>query len=316
MHEVGLGERARELTRHFLLLTATPHNGKETDFQLFLSLIDPDRFEGHQRTAGEQALPTGDTADLMRRLMKENLTRFDGTALFPPRYAHVVQFQLSPAEASLYERVTSYVRDEMNCAERLKQEGRGRQGSVVGFALTVLQRRGARGAESCAGATSDRGKEAARWGDVYGYSWRWRRTSWRVAARDATDHLPAPEHRIAVPTNFVTMTKVMQFTHLIDTQIGLVVLLHGDPRAAQRLPDPGILDALPRELDEAAHMDGCLQASRTKSLSPRPPASLHWHRVPPPWLSPWLSRDDRHHAIAARCPGYLGTIRSLLIEYL
>ncbi len=45
---------------------------------------------------------------------------------------------------------------------------------------------------------------------------------------------------IAVPTNFVTLTKGMQFTHLIDTQIGLVVLLHGDPRAAQRLPDPGI----------------------------------------------------------------------------
>ena len=71
LHEVGLGERARELTRHFLLLTATPHNGKETDFQLFLSLIDPDRFEGHQRTAGEQPLPTGDTADLMRRLQDQ-----------------------------------------------------------------------------------------------------------------------------------------------------------------------------------------------------------------------------------------------------
>ena len=169
---------ARELTRHFLLLTATPHNGKETDFQLFLSLIDPDRFEGHQRTAGEQPLPTGDTADLMRRLMKENLTRFDGTALFRPRYAHVVQFQLSPAEASLYERVASYVRDEMNRAERLKQEGRGRQGSVVGFALTVLQRRGARGAESCAGATSDRGKRGGSLG---------RRLWVLVAARRAGD---------------------------------------------------------------------------------------------------------------------------------
>ena len=136
-----LGERARDLTRHFLLLTATPHNGKEADFQLFLSLLDPDRFEGHQRSAGEQPLPTGDTTDLMRRLMKENLVRFDGTALFPPRHAHVLQFQLSPAEASLYEQVTTYVREEMNRAERLKQAGEGRRGSVVGFALTVLQRR-------------------------------------------------------------------------------------------------------------------------------------------------------------------------------
>ena len=136
-----LGERARDLTRHFLLLTATPHNGKEADFQLFLSLLDPDRFEGHQRSAGEAPLATGDTSDLMRRLMKESLVRFDGTALFPHRYAHVVQYELSAAEASLYERVTAYVRDEMNRVERLKQAGEGRRGSVVGFALTVLQRR-------------------------------------------------------------------------------------------------------------------------------------------------------------------------------
>lgn len=33
------------ITRHLLLLTATPHNGKEEDFQLFLALLDADRFE-------------------------------------------------------------------------------------------------------------------------------------------------------------------------------------------------------------------------------------------------------------------------------
>jgi hypothetical protein len=32
------------LTRHFLLMTATPHNGKEEDFQLFMALLDGDRF--------------------------------------------------------------------------------------------------------------------------------------------------------------------------------------------------------------------------------------------------------------------------------
>lgn len=34
-----LGQKLAEKARHFLLMTATPHNGKETDFQLFLSLI-------------------------------------------------------------------------------------------------------------------------------------------------------------------------------------------------------------------------------------------------------------------------------------
>ena len=38
-----LGELLSRITRHFLLMTATPHNGKEEDFQLFLALLDADR---------------------------------------------------------------------------------------------------------------------------------------------------------------------------------------------------------------------------------------------------------------------------------
>ena len=135
-----LGERARDLARHFLLLTATPHNGKEEDFALFMSLIDPDRFEGHRRGNANQPQPPTDAGDLMRRLMKESLVKFDGTALFPPRHAYVVPYTLSPAEAALYEQVTAYVRDEMNRAERLGDKNNKRR-VVVGFALTVLQRR-------------------------------------------------------------------------------------------------------------------------------------------------------------------------------
>ena len=35
-----LGEILGEITRHLLLMTATPHSGKEEDFQLFLTLLD------------------------------------------------------------------------------------------------------------------------------------------------------------------------------------------------------------------------------------------------------------------------------------
>jgi len=44
-----LGELLGKITRHLVLLTATPHNGKEEDFQLFLRLLDQDRFEGRFR---------------------------------------------------------------------------------------------------------------------------------------------------------------------------------------------------------------------------------------------------------------------------
>jgi len=129
-----LGKLLSSLTRHFLLMTATPHNGKEADFQLFMSLLDGDRFEGKFRDGVHQT----DVSDLMRRMVKEQLLKFDGKPLFPPRVATTVPYQLSGGEASLYAAVTSYVRDEFNHAEALQNEQRA---GTVGFALTVLQRR-------------------------------------------------------------------------------------------------------------------------------------------------------------------------------
>jgi superfamily II DNA or RNA helicase len=128
---------AADRTRHFLLLTATPHSGKEEDFQLFMALLDADRFEGKFR----DGVHVADTSDLMRRLVKEQLVRFDGTPLFPERRAYTVTYKLSNDEAALYAQVTEYVREEMNRADRLAAEGQGRRGNRVGFALTTLQRR-------------------------------------------------------------------------------------------------------------------------------------------------------------------------------
>ncbi|MEI7643035.1 MAG: helicase-related protein [Chloroflexales bacterium] len=128
-----LAQMLGETTRHLLLLTATPHNGKEEDFQLFLALLDADRFAGRFRDGVHRA----DAGDLMRRLTKEQLLTFDGTPLFPERIATTVPYVLSAEEHTLYEQVTSYVRQEFNRADVL--DG-GRKGTI-GFALTSLQRR-------------------------------------------------------------------------------------------------------------------------------------------------------------------------------
>ena len=129
-----LGKLLSGLTRHFLLMTATPHNGKEEDFQLFLALLDGDRFEGRFRDGVHQV----EISDLMRRMVKENLLKFDGTPLFPERIAYTVPYRLSEPEARLYKEVTEYVRDEFNRAEALANDKRA---GTVGFALTILQRR-------------------------------------------------------------------------------------------------------------------------------------------------------------------------------
>ncbi len=129
-----LGELLGSITRHFLLMTATPHNGKEEDFQLFMSLLDADRFYGKFRDGAHKV----DVTDLMRRMVKEDLLKFDGTPLFPERRAYTVNYRLSDLEAALYASVTDYVKEQFNLAERLADGGRK---GTVGFALTSLQRR-------------------------------------------------------------------------------------------------------------------------------------------------------------------------------
>ncbi|OUS97319.1 helicase-related protein [Rhodococcus sp. NCIMB 12038] len=125
-----LGEMLGQITRHLLLMTATPHSGKEEDFQLFLTLLDRDRFEGKQKKSA-------DVSGIMRRMVKEDLLTFEGKKLFPERIAETVPYELTALEYELYEDVTHYVREGMNRAERVG----GKRKNTVGFALTVLQRR-------------------------------------------------------------------------------------------------------------------------------------------------------------------------------
>lgn len=129
-----LGQLLSGLTRHLMLMTATPHNGHEEDFQLFMALLDGDRFEGRFRDGVHAA----DVSDMMLRRVKEELLKFDGRPLFPERIAYTVGYKLSDAEARLYKEVTDYVREEFNRAEALQNDKRA---GTVGFALTILQRR-------------------------------------------------------------------------------------------------------------------------------------------------------------------------------
>jgi len=131
-----LGELLSRRSRYFLLMTATPHNGKDEEFQLFMALLDPDRFGGFHKKGRPRLKPT----DLMRRMAKEDLLTFKGTPLFPERRAYTAKYELSTQEKALYESVTNYVREEMNRADRLSETADHRA-QTVGFALQILQRR-------------------------------------------------------------------------------------------------------------------------------------------------------------------------------
>lgn len=125
-----LGELLGELTHHFLLMTATPHNGKDEDFRWFLKLLDEQQFN-------ESSVPIVDIAGSMRRMVKEDLRKFDGKPLFPERKAYTIDYSLSSDEGALYEDVTDYIRNEFQRADQLESSAKRN----VGFALTILQRR-------------------------------------------------------------------------------------------------------------------------------------------------------------------------------
>jgi hypothetical protein len=71
-----------------------------------MALLDSDRFEGKVR----DGVHTADVSDLMRRMVKEQILRFDGRPLFPERRAYTVPYELSDLEMALYGQVTTTCR--------------------------------------------------------------------------------------------------------------------------------------------------------------------------------------------------------------
>jgi hypothetical protein len=99
-----------------------------------MALLDGDRFEGRFR----DGVHTTDVSDLMRRMDKESLLKFDGTPLFLERIAWTVPYKLSS-------RRRSFTRPSPGtCVTSSTGPRRCRTTSApgtVGFALTILQRR-------------------------------------------------------------------------------------------------------------------------------------------------------------------------------
>jgi len=130
-----LGEVLSPRTNHLLFLTATPHRGDEQNFRLFLDLLRPGFFAKPELL--QESIQNKDNPVFVRRL-KEDMKRFDGTDIFPPRHVHTVPFRLTEAEATLYNGVTRYVQDYFDKARVNATRGKNRS---ISFALMILQRR-------------------------------------------------------------------------------------------------------------------------------------------------------------------------------
>jgi superfamily II DNA/RNA helicase len=123
-------EQVADKASRLILLTATPHSGRNESLWGLLRLLDQDAYGDRCRKGALDLNPTQ-----YRRVTKEQMVDMAGNKLFKPRHPHTVGYELRGAELDLYEAVTNFVSKEL-------AEIRGdRASSAAGFALTTMQRR-------------------------------------------------------------------------------------------------------------------------------------------------------------------------------
>jgi superfamily II DNA or RNA helicase len=124
-----VAEKVAEKAHRMILLTATPHSGKNESLWALLRLLDPDAY-GDRCPARIELNP-----NQYRKVSKEKMKDMRGENLFKPRYPHTIGYELEGAELDLYEAVTRFVSKEL--VEIRNQGSR----TAASFALTTMQRR-------------------------------------------------------------------------------------------------------------------------------------------------------------------------------
>ncbi len=105
---LAASRQVADRTHHLLLLTATPHRGKEHYFRGLMNLLDPTLYpwDSKQREYDSALVPS--RMSFLRR-MKEGLVDHTGNPLFPPRFSETIPVTLNAYEAAAYEAVMDYV---------------------------------------------------------------------------------------------------------------------------------------------------------------------------------------------------------------
>ena len=119
---------------HLLLLTATPHTGKEFPYYCLWRLLEPDLFSTETAFA---KFPRKSRDRYFIRRVKEEMVDLRGQPLYPERVCDTVSYDLSQGEISeqaLYDRTTTYIRHYYNQARWLNRQ-------AARFAMTIFQRR-------------------------------------------------------------------------------------------------------------------------------------------------------------------------------
>ncbi|HEY7347584.1 MAG TPA: helicase-related protein [Ktedonobacterales bacterium] len=117
--------------RHLLLLSATPHMGKDEPYYFLWRLLEPVLLSS--RAAFDRMLPEQKRHHLLRR-MKEEMIDQHGAPLYKRRKTEPAAYPLTPPEQELYDAVTAYCQTYFNLARNTNR-------AAAGLAMSMLQRR-------------------------------------------------------------------------------------------------------------------------------------------------------------------------------
>ena len=139
---LGAARQLAEVSHHVLLLTATPHRGKEHYFRALLNLLEPSLYPWDEGTKDHGDTEIRPGRDHFLRRMKEDLKDNDGYPLFKRRFAETKSIRLTPAEADAYKAVMDYVDTWYSADSVLAHSIYGkRAASSVASAVETLKRR-------------------------------------------------------------------------------------------------------------------------------------------------------------------------------
>ncbi|HEY7781235.1 MAG TPA: SNF2-related protein, partial [Ktedonobacterales bacterium] len=116
---------------HLLLLTATPHMGKDFPYYCLWRLLEPDALS---TLDAFNAYPSDARRRHFVRRTKEEMVYLSGAPIYPQRVCDTLSYDLSSGEQELYDATTAYIQQYYNQAGILNR-------SAVRLAMSVFQRR-------------------------------------------------------------------------------------------------------------------------------------------------------------------------------
>ena len=129
-----LAEQIAAQGNNLLLLTATPHMGKDDAYYFLWRLLLPEHLAAQNAFS---RLTDGEKSQHLLRRMKEEMVTFDGKPIYPPRRSQTIAYPLKQGEVSeqsLYDAVTAYCEKYFDLAGQYNR-------SAAKMAMMILQRR-------------------------------------------------------------------------------------------------------------------------------------------------------------------------------